>query len=382
MINLRIELIKEFKKIITDEKIKELFHLLNQGNYSIELTYTLGVQSSFKDISDSEVPFGFISLNKFIETREELILLRGREKAEIILSRIEIAEDISKISRYLDTLSTIGTFSGVEKLLRTFYKDFHKDMDQILEQEGRCADVCPYVYMKLNGIMVLGIDIEGENDVGETSVNIILEKLPIDSDLVKIADQGWFHKLDYNAQQLIKSGILIIEKCFSELGKESILDYSPLLVDFIKAVEVEINEHFRTFSGRILDTAKYLEKNLKYLEGDGKKDPNLKMVYDLAKSLNQYNVNWRTSGTKPLFILLKHFALGFDLGIIPNFKGYLPDDKLKILQKEIRVVDRIEQLGYDRNKIIHEILIESENEFLMYYNDLVLALKLLANLKI
>ncbi|KAA3613613.1 MAG: hypothetical protein D8M58_17175 [Calditrichaeota bacterium] len=374
MYNLREKLISEFKKIVKAPEFEDVFYLLSRGDYYIDLFYNVYyILNDYEN--DEDIPFGFIYNNEFIETRDGLFEARAKVKRKLSLNSEAIAQDISKISLKLNTLCSHMMFDTIQKILTEYIPDLENEIRLKNEED---VDVQTYAGLVINGINVLGIDYE-DLICGETDIKFIKERLGLDSNLLIMSEQYWFNSLNDKTKTLINAANQYLNKMYFSEDKKDIIDFSPLLFDFLKAVEIEISEHFNYYFDGILKTASRIINS--DLSNEKKLEKDLWNLKKIASGINKYKKGFRPDGVKTLFFLLYYFALGSNLKSIYQFQSYLPERKFDLLKKEDRLLRNLGGLGFDRNKLVHEKMIYSENEFVLIYNDIVLVLKLLTELK-
>ena len=377
MFSLREALIKEFIKIIKNPNFDEIFHLLSLGGYTLEVSYSTGI-TEFIEQEWDEIPFGFIYNKSYFEERAKYFEMRKMAKKPLPLAPKEIAQDISNISKKMEVLYSMGLFDYLQKILARWRKEFNSQ--NIIRDDGILSS-SPYVNLRVKGIQVLGIDYEEHEDMdmGIVLIEEILKQLPINVKIIPLSDESWFSILTNDCQLLINAGEKLIEIIKFEENKEDIIDFSPLLLDFIKALEVEIVDHYKIHQNKIYNLANQIKKHHGIHNGNNRDKIN--KLLRIVSGILRYKENYRPNGLSPLYYFLKYFALGEDLDLNQPFRSYLDNTKFEYLRKQRNVIERLERLGVDRNDYFHEKFIESIDEFKAIYIYISLSLKILAEIK-
>jgi hypothetical protein len=153
---------------------------------------------------------------------------------------------------------------------------------------------------------------------------------------------------------------------------------------FLKAAEYEIVEHYRQNALSIMNIAEIIVKNL-HPPSNGNSDENktiteLWRLREIAAKITEHKIDYHPSGTLPLYYFLKYFALHTNIERL-GFNGYLKENKTALLTKMENGLKWIKNLGHNRNKFIHEDIVDSEDEFITHYDGICRVLKLLVLLK-
>jgi hypothetical protein len=400
-------LINELKRISNDSKFDDFFHLLSEGNYNIKIY----IENRSDMYGDHTLPLGFFYDKGYIEPGNEYDLLMKNKNR--ISSRRRISKDAENIGKNLIRLSEMGFFNELISALDEYEFNLNNklktghiqtDDEELREfllkeindrQIDRFNDFGSSIITSIKDIIVLEIEpdrVHFDSEWLARNIEKYLNSKSKESKILIIPDQNWFDNLSQKTKKLITSGTQYLEKFYFE--QELILDYTPLLLNFIKACESAIIQHVKKYKSEILRNARTLIKEERLIPQNGK-NPNPNSTFD---SRNLYKVlesiighinNYRPNGIKPIYSILKYVALCNDIPIksddnintISIIKSYLPDDKFKHLLTSEEMLNRFKNLSYDRNSIIHEpSMIQLEENFQSYYKDMGLLLKLLAKL--
>lgn len=308
--NFREKLVEEFKKIIKYPEFKEVFFLLSKGDYNIELIYE--IDTSLKEQGlEERISFGYIYNELFFEYRDDFYIERKSIKRKLNLNSTQISQDISEISRKLDTLYSFSLFDVIPQIMNEYMDYLSKQFEVNTNEEN--VSVYTNITLKVKGIRVLGIDYEEHDSVfdgGITDINKIKELLNIDTNLPLISEQNWFDNLNKDSQYLIKAGNQYLQNMYFAKNRDDILDYSPILFDYIKCIELEFVKHYGLFRNEIIKNAK------KILDSETKI---LKKMIKISKDIVRYD-NYKPNGINTLYYILKYLALGHNLDSIYNYK--------------------------------------------------------------
>jgi len=342
-----------------------VFYLLSVGNYVIELTYEEGPSYY------SEIPFGFLYKDQFVESRDKLNAIQAHETDAPRVSRQEIAKDIARISGKLNSIYESGVIDYLE--LSSWYTT----------QLG-LREIDLGITMRVNEVQVLSLwTVEHDPAIehGETDIDAILSMLGLGGEVVDLSKQPWFAKLNGELQQLVLSGTNMIHKIGLRENRDSLLDYSSLLLPFVKAVESETSQHFQSYLNDIVSISKTLVPRLQKMQKIQDLEPEAGQLLRIANAVLRKKNGYRPSGTSALYYLLKYYALGEASRFVDDLQGYLGPSHKRLLRKNTRVINRCKEAGEFRNEFIHHEIISGESEFTLLYNDIAVALKLLADLK-
>ena len=369
--HIRNIVIQELTKKNGNDSFGELFTLLKEGNYFIEVVLENFVNSPAGS-SDDHIPLCFIYNSRIYETRE--LLQKNFNHSSLNLSKIEIAKDLQKISKKIESLDKLGEFDKFYGVLEEHYEE------NLQTYTGKDFDYESSIVFLFNGLTLYVLnflDYDEGIEYGFT-VEYYLNSLHTKSDIINICELEWFNKLNSGSQRMLRAGtdflVLLLDN-----RKEKLLDYSPLLLEFIKAIENEtaelINtyyEQIKKFSPKVVDRLSNLNRNL----------PNYKYLKGLQEFSRQLNYpHYKPSGIKPLYYLLYYYFLREDKKIFFDLDEILNLDKLEKLKKDQTLIKEIFKKGELRNELIHHRIIESENEFFLIYYDLVTLLRVIAELK-
>lgn len=371
MKSLREILYGEFERVLLSDNFEDLFYLLKSGDYEIEIVLerypSINNSEGFDSVSSPiSIPIGYIYNNELYGTREKCKEIRIKSNVCFTVPVLEKARDIANISRALDSLYGVGVFKEIEKIIGDHW-------------DAKPYSGC-YVALRMFDIQVLGFDpFDHEDmDMGETDINEILSYLPQYGKIKFIAEQPWAKKLTARSMDLVEAGTFYLKYAYVEENKNDILDYSPLLLDFIKAAEVEFAAHIDDNLKEIRRISMAISARLKANE-NGNQRRHERELSDLVKELDREKPEIR--GFRRLYLILRNVALGEIVDDNLKFKSYLSEEKYDYLKKERKNLERISHLSSRRNSNIHSEIIESENEFIFFYNELSYILELLAELK-
>ncbi len=369
------EFINLLVESFSDKNSKELIEFLKDNN----LVLDVNLQYSYFDLERYyEVYLGSLYGGKFYTSKNEL-----RKKSEVQYQSLTIEEKINtykRISSELLILFKKGVFENLLSVLIELSEKTSEDLKNSIKESFLAIDID----YKINGIRVFQIV---DNECSDEEFyeygydeKYYTEQLRKTTDFISIAFQSWYDKLSDDSQKFVKAGDKLVE--FTLYNKsDGLIDFSPLLVDYFKALEVEISLLFKNNFDDIIKTAEIIRKlnfdDKTYSKGE------LNSLRDFADTIYKYKSRYDVSGTKPLYYLLKYFGLGNIIKeIVRDFKSVFSYDKLVILEKEYLIIDRINELGKNRNTYIHSGgILEAKNSFLIIYSDIFSIMNLLSQLK-
>lgn len=354
---------------------KELVEFLKENNMILDVV----LQNSYFELDRYyEVYLGSLSGNKFYTSKNEL-----RKNTMLNQNSLTTEEQVSLFTR-ISTIFLIlykkGIFINIEKILDKYNDEIEEDL-KISKIDG---DIAIDIQYKINGIKVFEIinhdaTIEEFNEYGYSDEYYSKELKKI-KDFIKISSQKWFHQFSEKTKQYIYAGEKLVELTL-DIKSDGLLDFSPLLVDYFKALELETFLFYKSNYNSIISCAEKIKK----LNCDDKssRKNDLVSLREFAETIVKYKSRYDVSGTKPLYYLLKFFALGDTIkDITKNFISILSSEKLRILEKEDFAINQIKELGKNRNLFIHYSgIIESRNSFLMIYADVYSVLHLMTQIK-
>jgi hypothetical protein len=377
MTDFNSEIISLLMKVMFSERMDEFHNIMNRGNYPIKivsqtLLYHL---PDYEEIADNTT-IGYIYDKKFFPSRNDLYKVSTTNSRSINFK--DFAEDLWELNRKLTFLCKSGYFDGI----LTFIMETEDNESELNIDRNWSSDyLINFVIEDSEIFFFKRKDCQGEDIEGcyPDKENFMKKMIP-PSDIVSIPGQKWFNKLNNNSKSFVSDGDQLLNIIFKNNHK--LRDYSPLLVNFQKALESETSEFYHVHYDKIISNAKIITK----AGNDGafalkKGDEDSKKFIGFCFSLKKYEKGYQPSGSKPIYFLLKYFSLCRGFENIGNFKSILDSTQQNILEKDSAIVDRIFGFGEERNNWIHFKSIESENTFNMYYTDILITLQLLSDIK-
>jgi len=208
-----------------------------------------------------------------------------------------------------------------------------------------------------------------------------VKKIKNNTDLIDITEMEWFGILSDKSQRLITSGSQFLDKIFT--GQlDGLLDYTPLLLNFSKALEAEIKDYYDNNFSFIWPIAELILSNESYLKSSQVKGKyHVNKLLSVCREIVRFKDNFSPSGHKPLPYILYYLGLGKDIDGIIEIDGFLSGREKEKVGKETALINRLFETANNRNNYMHQTAIESKNEFLLHYFDIFQALNLLATIK-
>jgi|GEM_PF-6143899 len=392
--SIRKQYLQLLQEIIEKDIVKEFFAILDEYNLSVKLEHEICYQTISDDIDIYDLFSDHSLLCYFYNYSilSELELRKSLKKSEVILSPKDKAEKYFELSRKLIFFYKKGIFKELEdtifytqEIIEIRWAKGNLISDEMLLEmidKGPC-DLEKIVYNNLtfsiDGVTIFGLggnkyytkdDVEGYFKLASNK-KYFLDSIRSNSDLINISELSWFNKLSEKSKHLIHSGNQYLN--FAILT-EDILDYAPLLLNFSKALENEIKIYYDRNFTQICQIADLVIANKDTI---GKNGDLLKICHNIST----YKENYSPSGYKPLPYILYYLGLGVGLERIVDNPGYLDENERINVKKEIPVIKRLFLTANNRNVYIHDIIIESKIEFVLYYTDIIQALSLLLSLR-
>lgn len=282
-------------------------------------------------------------------------------------------------------LYRLNYFTAVEKMLFDYITEQEENYKQLYSIHGLTIDIS----FRINGIEIFNINGQDatEEEIQEIGYNYeyFKDKIRASSDLIDISQIEYYSKLSVDAKYFIQAG----NQYLSLLQDTSISifnDYSPFILDFLKALEIETKELYLLFYESIFNSANNISKDINYqiqlaTESDYFQKEELQYLLNLSKQILKFRKNYSPSGIKPLYYFIKYYAFNNNLKFIENYSSFISQSNDSFLEKNNNLISRLKNIGDLRNKTIHSNLIGSKEEFLMMYYDIVVALQLISILK-
>lgn len=385
MQSLREQLFEEFSKVFRSEHSGKLLHMLSQGGYCLEIALE-------QDLGQGADPIAFVFDTRLLRSRLELAVARKNKRAIPKLNPREIAGDLANIAQRLLAMYETRQLTAIDRLLLSTMK---------LQQEMATQDETGgagtwLVSFTVYGVSLMGIYCEqySSDRYGTGLDDVITEpadvqsNLPSEAPFLRIPEQKWYNDLDPEAQFQVRFGTSLADKVYLNSELKEVEDFSPLLLSFVKAVEVEIRQHFQTYSGSLIPLSQQISGYLdKHSDGNGSgRDADYKLreyLKPLAQEIAKKGMNFnpKGSGIKEIYLLFKYYALRIGLEQRLNFHSYLPSAKVGIIGRHESDLKWIVDLNRARNGFIHRDIINDEGVFLRHYDGLFRLLSLLVQLK-
>jgi hypothetical protein len=363
--NYKNKLIKEFLRLMSTDLLDELILLLKNGNYCIELNY-----ETDGEFATAEIPFGYIYNEKYFNSFEQYF--NSLEKNSLRLNRPKqlLKKELKNIENIIASYHETPVFNNIIKILIEKYENSEAEFGQWYININLYYESND----RLNVVDLIGFDFE-ECDLG---VDEYFKSMTSNNpEFINIENKNWFNLLDKETKKLIQSGTYYLERLDIQQNNTEIIDFSPLLLNFLKAVEVEFKLHFNTYLKDILCLAKQIEgiySNESYIKYE------IRYLIKFCQNIIRHEETTRINGLSNIYLVFYHFALGKDVDWLEE-KSYLNEFQINELNKNSNLIYGIKRFGKSRGEIIHEKIIDTDNEFYDYYNILAGVLKLMAKLK-
>jgi hypothetical protein len=367
---LKDNLVSIFHKLVNEGKFFPIFVQLNNGNYYLEVLWQNDVWNDYTDETEL-IPLCYLYNYKMYENR--IALQEEFKSSPNYILRSQIAKDLSLISIKLGNDYMLGVFDELDKLIGD-YDDSKKNNEYNMYIEGG-------ITFLIKGLLVMKFNAQDWDKGSDYGFNEqeYLDQIHTQTEINNICEQSFFDKFNQNTKFYLKAGTQLLELVYDSNVKD-LLDYSPLLVNFVKAIESETKELFQIYRDKILLYTPTIIQKIKSLDGT-KSSKDLKRFADFCKLVNSHPSDYQPSGLKPLYFLFKYFFLRDESEVTGVTEDIITNLNKESLRKDKAIVSEIFRKGEIRNDFIHSRVIDSKNEFFWHYADLYSILQIIASVK-
>ena len=402
------EMRKKYKQLLEEvreeESFIELIEILIKNNLSLKISHEVTYQrfdddSFIDDIFTDSTIICYLYEKVFYDEVDWRLKLK---KEDIVLSLQERAEKFYELSQKLTLIYKKGLLSKLEKeiydtqdIIEIKWAKGNSISDsEIFSMIGSGPFDWPEIIYNHIMFSIDGVDLfllggnryftENETDnfiKKASSKEYFISKVRGTTDLYNITEFEWFPLLSRKCKNLIESAQQYLDLVFSN-NVHNTKDFSPLLLNFSKALEAEIKEYYNKYFSLIWPLADLITSNSDLLlKSTSSKKYRIHVLIGICKEISRFKEQYHPSGHKPLPYILYYLGLGNELEKIIDITGFLDGDERSKVLKETAIIERLFETSNNRNRYVHELVIESKNEFLLYYSDIIQALNLLASLK-
>jgi hypothetical protein len=382
---------------LASSKFIELLDLLEKYNFTLKIRQEVTYQILDEDLFFEGDDFIYLYNHQLLDFKSWRNTL---ENSNQVFSVNEKGEALFEISNKLIAFYKFGLFKDLEKEIASDRVLIEQDwiasksfeFNTVELDETKTPEFTHIVYNGLDflidGILVFAIggneffNIDNANDfINASHTKEHFEKLVFkDKDIIDITQTSSYPNLSTKTQDLILAGNQYLEKLLSNKS-ERILDYSPLLLNYSKAVEIEIKRFFDNNFHLIWPLSDLVLTKADIIKSNFQEKYKANTLISLCREISKFREAYYPSGHKPIAYLLYYLGLGIELEKIIGVEGFIQGSDRERLFKDIAVINRLFLTSNNRNKFVHEITIDSKNEFLLYYYDLISALNLLASIE-
>ena len=368
--DIREMIYKLFLELFKNKHFQEFVNKLDEFEFVLEIKddTLLGISEFGNEMYDSDI-LCLIYKRKIFKNRRELTDNHIITKRDFTTK--EYANNLIALNKKLVFLEELGVFNDLQKLIDAIYEQ----LNEYVEEDDFA---CLTVKFNINEYCFFMLD----NEVGSTETAGVIQREIYKYDFVTSIEmedhsqRDWFRKLDKDSQTFYKAGFKLLSKIDLK-DNDQLLDYSPLLLDFIKAVESEMMYLIKINLKDIEHDAKVFANN--HITCSSNKD--FKKLKDYSKKIINPEFDFKPSGLTFLYYLLTYFAQPRNVTTTIKLNGFLTEKQQNEIGNMNMLLRRIKENGYTRNQIIHSSFINSKSDFEMIYIDLVLSLQLLASIK-
>lgn len=384
MTELREAIIQELKVIIEQDYFEEIAYLLKKTSQFLTLDYVESMDSY--DISPSEFSNNicYIYSNEVYDNLE-LLYLKSSFKEDIKIYNLdEYCKDLEAIFQKLLIMARLGYFDNLKPLIEDLFYDYpDKEVDS------------PWYYLEFS---ILGKSIftivpyseSGDQSYWESIVNLpnfkeiirqnIKQLLP---DIKEIKWFNYFEEITKNILTLASNTLRLFYTNRIEDENLSSIDYSAILLPFVKALENEITYIFRLNGHKLIKNSKIILDHLEYKIGANKvgNDGDLVQLKNLCESISKDTKRKNNYSIFDLYLIFKYFISDEDYNNLKGFEKLFTDSVNNLILRDQNLFNEMKQWGIKRNIFVHSDVIDSENEFNNDYNHIFLLLKLVSQIK-
>lgn len=405
LIKIRKRYLIYLEKILKDEHFYEVKKMLNDFGLTLKIEHSIYYYPSdwdnpaIEDFVDDTILCYLYSNDLY----DEISYRAMKKDSKILLNSKERADKLFNISQKFLSLYYLKILDKLEKYVyltgkmielrwsRDNWDEYNTiTLDNIRKYFANELTNCwpvivnNYMHFSIDGIKVFEIGGHEEyvpTDNSSYTKNYFIKNVRQKTDLIDISEMDWFSKLSDKSQLLVKSGSQFLDKIFTGQLDE-LMDYTPLLLNFSKALEVEIKDYYDNNFSFIWPIAELILSNESYLKSSQVKGKyHVNKLFSVCKEIVLFKANFSPSGHKPLPYILYYLGLGKDIDEIIGIDGFLSGSEREKVGKEIALINRLFDTANNRNNYMHQTAIESKNEFLLHYFDIFQALNLLATIK-
>lgn len=379
----RNDFVSIIRNLVVKESFKEINNILDESNFSIEvvLDYYIWLDEAM-NISSDESLIGIIYDKNLLKTRSEF---RNKFIPKPLLKRNQSVEDLHNISKKMIHIYRLNFFTEIEELLFEFISEQKKEYIELYFIYSLTIDIS----FRINGIEVFNLNGQGatEEEISEIGYNLeyFKSKVRANTDLVDITQIEHFSNFASDTKFFIEAGNQLLS-VLQDNNNISFNDYSPYILDFLKALEIEIKELYLKFNESIIKSAKKIAIDMDFkiqfeIETNRIKKEELQYLKNLSIQILKFRKKYSPSGIKPLYYFMKYFAFNDNLFFIEDYSGFISQTKHSFLTDNENIISRLKEIGELRNKTIHSNYIGTKDEFLMNYYDIFSTLQLISTLK-
>lgn len=384
MTELREAIIQELKVIIEQDYFEEIAYLLKKTSQFLKLDYVESMDSY--DISPSEFSNNicYIYSNEIYDNLELLYLKSAFREDVKIYNLDEYCKDLEAIFQKLLIMSRLGYFDNLKPFIENIHFDYpDKEVDS----------PCYYLELSILGKTIFTIfpylD-SGEQSYWESTVTLPnfkdLIRLKIKHSLPDIKEIKWFNyfeEITKNILTLASNTLRLFYTNRIEDENLSSIDYSAILLPFVKALENEITYIFRLNGHKLIKNSKIILDHLEHKIGANKvgNDGDLVQLKNLCVSISKDTKRKNNYSIFDLYLIFKYFISDEDYNNLNGFEKLFTDNVNNLILRDQNLFNEMKQWGIKRNIFVHSDVIDSENEFNNDYNHIFLLLKLVSQIK-
>jgi hypothetical protein len=151
-----------------------------------------------------------------------------------------------------------------------------------------------------------------------------------------------------------------------------------LQLPLVKAIETEITYILRN-NPILLENAKIIIEHKDYSIGAKPEGEILQLLNTCDLILNKSKKS--NYSIYSLYLILKYFICNEDYTNLKGFQRIFDGKITELILKQQNLLEELRRWGQKRNIFVHAEVIENENEFIYDYNNLLLLLRLLGQIK-
>lgn len=384
MNEIRNLIIQELEVIIQSDYFEDISYLLKKTRQFLKLDYVESMDAY--DVSPAEFSntVCYIYSNQVFDNLELLYSRSTFKENPKIYNLDEYTKDLESIFLKCINMARLGYFDTLKKYIE----------DVGFENPDTEVEL-PMYYLEFSllGKGIFTIHPWVETDLQNYWSHSI--KLPsfkkeirqfIRHSLPDIKEIKWFDSLEEKTKKILVMGSNALNMFYSSRIEDenlSTIDYSSLLLPYVKAIEHEITNILRNYSDKLIKDSRIILEHKEHKIGANKNnnDGDFKQLLNLCGAIKEDTKKKNNFSIFDLYLIVKYFIADEDYNNLERFEEIFDDRIKNLILRDQNLYGEMKRWGEKRNVFVHAEVIASENEFNNDYNHLFLLLKLISQIK-